>query len=134
LDIAPRAAGAAEAPSLLAYDRDHINELLNALVQLDEQVGQPVPKRRLTGGIVGIEIAPERVVETGRFLRDVLGFELLSCISGVDMIEHLESIYEFRSISRNWLVQMRVKTPSNDPRIPSLVSVYSSANWLERET
>ena len=134
MDIAPRAAGAAEAPSLLAYDRDHINELLNALAQLDEQVGQPVPKRRLNGGIVGIEIAPERVVETGRFLRDVLGFELLSCISGVDMIEHLESIYEFRSISSNWLVQMRVKTPSNDPRIPSLVSVYSSANWLERET
>ncbi|HEU4784999.1 MAG TPA: NADH-quinone oxidoreductase subunit C, partial [Ktedonobacterales bacterium] len=133
MDIAPRAAGVAEAPSLLAYDRDHINELLNTLAQLDEQVGQPVPKRRLNGGIVGIEIAPERVVETGRFLRDVLGFEMLSCISGVDMIEHLESIYEFRSISRNWLVQMRVKTPSNDPRIPSLVSVYSSANWLERE-
>jgi hypothetical protein len=78
LDIAPRAAGAAEAPSLLAYDRDHINELLNALAQLDEQVGLPVPKRRLNGGIVGIEIAPERVVDTGRFLRDVLGFELLS--------------------------------------------------------
>jgi hypothetical protein len=59
---------------------------------------------------------------------------MLSCISGVDMIEHLESIYELRSISRNWLVQMRVKTPSDDPQIQSLVSVYSSANWLERET
>ncbi len=134
MDIAPRAAGATSAPSLLAYDRDHINELLNALAQLDEQVGQPVPKRRLNDGIVGIEIAPELVVETGRFLHDVLAFEMLTSIAGVDMIEHLESIYAFRSISRNWLVQMRVKTPSNDPQIQSLVSVYSSANWLERET
>jgi NADH/F420H2 dehydrogenase subunit C len=134
LDIAPRAAGATGAPSLLAYDRDHINELLNALAQLDEQVGQPVPKRRLNAGIVGIEIAPEQVVETGRFLHDVLGFEMLTSVAGVDMVEHLESIYEVRSLSRNWLLQIRVKTPISDPQIPSLVGVYTSANWLERET
>lgn len=134
MDIAPRAAGATGAPSLLAYDRDHINDLLSVLAQLDEQVGQPVAKRRLTAGMVGIEIAPTYVVETGRFLHDVLGFEMLTSVSGVDMVEHLESVYHFRSISNNWLLQMRVKTPSNDPLIPSLVSIYASANWLERET
>ena len=106
----------------------------NALAEVDEQVGQPVPKRRLNEGIVGIEIAAERLVEAGRFLRDGLGFEMLTCVSGVDMIDHLESIYHFRSISHNWLVQMRVKTPHDDPQIQSLVSVYASANWLERET
>lgn len=134
MDIAPRAAAQTGAPSLLAYDRDHINDLLTALAQLDEQAGQPLPKRRLNAGIVGIDVEPERVLETVRFLRDTLGFEMLTCISGVDMIEHLESIYHLRSISNNWLVQMRVKTPADDPRIPSLVSMYSSANWLERET
>ena len=134
MDIAPRATGAPAAPSLLAYDRDHINELLGALAQLDEQASQPVPKQRLNAGIVGIEIAPERVVEVGRFLRDTLGFEMLTCVSGVDMVEHLESIYHFRSISHNWLLQMRVKAPLENPLIPSLVGVYSSANWLERET
>ena len=134
MDIAPRAAGTTGAPSLLAYDRDHVNSLLNALAQLDGQVGQPVPKRRLNAGIVSIEIASEQVVEAGRFLRDVLGFEMLTSVSGVDMIEHLETIYHFRSISHNWLVQMRVKTAHDDPQIPSLVSLYESANWLERET
>ena len=134
MDIAPRATGAPAAPSLLAYDRDHINELLGALAQLDEQASQPVPKQRLNAGIVGIEIAPERVVEVGRFLRDTLGFEMLTSVSGVDMIEHVEAIYHIRSISHNWLLQMRVKTASDNPQIPSLVGVYPSANWLERET
>lgn len=134
MDIAPSVAGAAGAPSLLAYDRDHINELLNAIGQLDEQVGQPIPKRRLSAGIVGIEVTPERVIEVGRFLHDVLGFEMLTSVSGVDMIEHLESVYHFRSLSHNWLLQMRVKTSSTDPQIPSLVGIYQSANWLERET
>ena len=134
MDIAPRATGAPAAPSLLAYDRDHVNELLTALAQLDEQVGRPVPKQRLNAGIVGVEIAPERVVEVGRFLRDTLGFEMLTSVSGVDMIEHVEAIYHIRSISHNWLLQMRVKTASDNPQIPSLVGVYPSANWLERET
>ena len=134
MDIAPRATGAPAAPSLLAYDRDHVNELLTALAQLDEQVGRPVPKQRLNAGIVGVEIAPERVVEVGRFLRDTLGFEMLTSVSGVDMVEHVEAIYHIRSISHNWLLQMRVKTASDNPQIPSLVGVYPSANWLERET
>ena len=136
MDIAPRATGAAQtqAPSLLAYDRDHINELLSALAQLDAQVGQPVPKQRLNAGIVGVEIAPERIIEAARLLRDTLGFEMLTSISGVDMVEHLESIYHFRSLSHNWLLQMRVKTASDNPQIPSLVGIYPSANWLERET
>lgn len=134
MDITPRAAAPAEAPSLLPYDRDHINELLNTLVQLDEHLGQPVPKRRLNAGIVGIEIEQERVVDAGRFLHDLLGCEMLTSISGVDMIEHLETIYHFRSLSHNWLVQMRVKLAHDNPQIPSLVSIYSSANWLERET
>ncbi|HEX5441620.1 MAG TPA: hypothetical protein VFW76_12100, partial [Ktedonobacterales bacterium] len=76
MDIAPRATGAPAAPSLLAYDRDHINELLSALAQLDEQVGQPVPKQRLNAGIVGVEIAPERIIKAARLLRDTLGFEM----------------------------------------------------------
>ena len=134
MDIAPRATGAPAAPSLLAYDRDHVNELLTALAQLDEQVGRPVPKQRLNAGIVGVEIAPERVVEVGRFLRDTLGFEMLTSVAGVDMVEHVEAIYHIRSISHNWLLQMRVKTASDNPQIPSLVGVYPSANWLERET
>lgn len=134
MDIAPRATGAPAAPSLLAYDRDHVNELLTALAQLDEQAGRPVPKQRLNAGIVGVEIAPERVVEVGRFLRDTLGFEMLTSVSGVDMVEHVEAIYHIRSISHNWLLQMRVKTASDNPQIPSLVGVYPSANWLERET
>ena len=50
------------------------------------------------------------------------------------MVEHLESIYHFRSHQPNWLVQVRVKTAHDDPQIPSLVSLYPSANWLERET
>jgi NADH/F420H2 dehydrogenase subunit C len=85
------------------------------------------------GGGVGIELPPEALVATARFVRDTLGFEMLTCISGVDMLDHLDSVYHFRSISHNWLLQIRVSLPADNPAIESLVGLYSSANWLERE-
>ena len=120
-------------PSLDAYSTDNINELLSALGQLDESAGQAVPKRRLPAGMVGIEVPRERLVDVSRVLRDSLSFDMLTCVSGVDMVDHIESVYHFRSLSRNWLLQVRVKLPNDDPSVDSLFSLYPSANWLERE-
>ncbi len=111
-----------------------VGELLRGLGQLDEALGTTVPKTRMNGGIVGIEVGRDQLLDAARVLRDRLGFDMLTCVSGVDMIEHLESVYHFRSISRNWLLQVRVKTPTETPEIDSLFSLYPSANWLERET
>ena len=74
-----------------------------------------------------------QLLDVARVLRDSLGFEMMTCVSGVDMVDHLESLYHFRSLRNNWLLQIRVKVPSENPRVPSLVSIYPSANWLERD-
>lgn len=120
-------------PSLEAYDTEHINALLSLLGQVDEAAGQPVPKQRLPEGMVGIEVPGERLVDVARVLRDALGFDMLTCVSGVDMVDHIESVYHFRALNRNWLLQARVKLPSESPAVDSLVGLFPSANWLERE-
>lgn len=121
------------APSLLAFDNEHISALLGELAQLDTVVGNEVPKRRLSGGCVGIEIPPAKLLDAAQVLRDSLGFDMLTCVSAVDMVDHVESVYHFRSIGRNYLLQVRVTAPSDAPEVDSLVSLYPSANWLERE-
>ncbi len=131
MDLVPQAANGT--PSLLAFDNEHINALLGELAQLDTVLGHEIPKRRLTGGCVGIEVPREQLLDAARTLRDTLGFDMLTCVSGVDMVDHLESVYHFRSIGRNYLLQVRVQMPSDSPDVDSLVSIYSSANWLERE-
>ncbi len=131
---APQGGQQAGRPNLIAYNRDHINELLSQLAALDTLVGQPVPKTRMNGGIVGIEVARERLLEAVQVLRDQLGFSLLACVTGVDMIDHLESIYHLRNLEQNWLLQLRVKLPLDDPAVDSLVGLYPAANWHERET
>jgi NADH/F420H2 dehydrogenase subunit C len=134
MDIIPHLSAPAEPPSLRAFDRDHIAELVEDLSsRLPEIVGHPVPVTRMGGGGVGIEVPPPSLLATARFLRDTLGFDMLTSVSGVDMIDHLDSVYHLRSLSRNWLLQIRVSLPPDAPEVDSLVGLYPSANWLERE-
>jgi len=121
-------------PNLIAYSRDHINDLLSQLAALDVLVGQAIPKIRMNGGAVGIEVPREHLLEVVQVLRDQVGFNLLSCVTGVDLIDHLQSLYHLRNLERNWLLQLRVKLPLDDPSVDSLVSLYPAANWHERET
>jgi NADH/F420H2 dehydrogenase subunit C len=130
----PQLSAPVEPPSLRAFDRDHVAELVEDLTsRLPDLAGGPVAITRMAGGVVGATLPPAALVETARFLRDTLGFEMLTCVSGVDMGDHVDSIYHLRSISRNWLLQLRVSLPADAPEVPSVVSIYPSANWLERE-
>lgn len=134
--VTPRTSGseAPEAANLIAFDREHLNDLLSQLNRLDEIAGQPIPKKTLRNGIIAIEVAPANLLDCARAIRDEIGFEMLTSVSGVDMIDHLESIYHFRAIQKYGLLQVRVAVPTEAPDVVSLVSLYPSANWLERET
>lgn len=134
--VTPRKSGAesTDIPNLIAFDRDHLNDLLSQLKRLDEIAGQPVAKKTLRNGIIAVDVSAANLLESARALRDEIGFEMLTSVSGVDMIDHIESIYHFRALQNNWLLQVRVALPNEAPDVVSLVSLYPSANWLERET
>lgn len=135
MDLVPGKTAPADLASANAFDSaEHVGALLKRLELLDQAIGGAVPKRRMNGGIVGIEVSREQLLLAATVLRDQLNFEMLTCVSGADMIEHLESLYHLRSISQNWLLQVRVKLPNDQPEVDSLVAIYPSANWLERET
>jgi NADH/F420H2 dehydrogenase subunit C len=130
MDLAPRNG---DSVSLVAFDREHIGQLLDALTAVDTVAGQPVPWTRMGGGAVGVEVPRERLVEVARTLRDALGFDMLTCVTGVDFVDHIQSIYHFRALAPNWLLQVRVRLSAEQPEVDSLIGLYPSANWLERE-
>jgi NADH-quinone oxidoreductase subunit C len=73
-------------------------------------------------------------------LRDepALRFEMCMGVSGVHFLEdkgrELHAVYPFLSITHNRRVRVEVTCPDDDPRIPSIVSVYPANDWHERET
>ncbi len=82
----------------------------------------------------------ERLPEVAARLRNdpALAFELCTGVSGVhypqDAGGELHAVYHLLSITHNRRVRLEVSAPDADPHIPSLVGVYPTCNWHERET
>src|SRR3990172_2178872 len=63
-----------------------------------------------------------------------LAFDFLRCVSGVDWLTELESVYMLRSHRHGFGVLIKVRCPYEDSHVPTVSHLWASANWLERET
>jgi NADH/F420H2 dehydrogenase subunit C len=131
MDLVPRTQNV---PSATKGYRDQNAALMRDLAPIARITGQPVAAKTLRGDYLNLEVDRTHLVAVCRFLRDQLNFDLLSCISGVDMLDHLETVYHLRSLTRGQLLQLKVRLDSEKPEVDSVVSVWPTANWLERET
>lgn len=131
MDLVPSVKG----PSLAKGGyRDQNAALARDLAPIAQITGQALTPKTLKGEFLSLDIERTNLVAVCRFLRDQLGFDLLSCISGVDMLDHLECVYHVRALARNQLLQVKVRLEHEQPEVDSVVAVWSTANWLERET
>jgi NADH-quinone oxidoreductase subunit C len=63
-----------------------------------------------------------------------LAFDYLRCLSGVDWLTELESVYMLYSFRHRHGIIIKVRCPYEDPHIPSVSHLWAAANWHERET
>jgi NADH:ubiquinone oxidoreductase subunit C len=86
-----------------------------------------------------VSISPQKIKDVGTFLRDTLGFDHISTVSGVDWIakNELEVIYFIGSSSsgqEDFIIALSERAPRNNPVVPSLIDVWRGADYNERET
>ena len=129
-------------PSLKALNSQEIESLLiaefgeNAIQGSDHEVRQPY-----------LHISPEFLQQVCLWLRDQKGlyFDMLSCLTGVDLgskegkigvLYHLYSIPYGHSIVLKCFVSRELDGADSSqslPIIPSVTSIWPTANWHERE-
>ncbi len=63
-----------------------------------------------------------------------LAFDYLRCLSGVDYLTELETVYHFYSFKRRHGVAIKVRCPYEDPHVPTVNHLWHTASWHERET
>src|SRR5439155_7995372 len=91
-------------------------------------------------GELTMYVKREHLVQLCRTLRDDPGlrFELLSSVSGVDygvdVPQRLHSVYHFTSMTYRRRIRLEVTLDVEDAHVPSLVGIYPTADWQERET
>ncbi|MCW2831368.1 MAG: NADH-quinone oxidoreductase subunit [Aeromicrobium sp.] len=68
----------------------------------------------------------------------VLRFEFCSSVSGVhfphETGRELHVVYHLLSMTHNRRIRLEVTAPEGDPHVPSVVPIYPTADWQERET
>ena len=115
-------------------------ELVTALPHFDSSADKAIDKIVVAHDEMTIYVHPSELVSVARTLRDEPGlrFELCLGVSGVHYPNQtgaeLHAVYHFRSITHNRRVRVEVVAADSHPHIPSIVSVYPTNDWHERET
>lgn len=127
-----------------------------ALALLQQRVPEAVVGFELGGRHPFIRVAPQGLLAAGRLLRDDPSTRLECChlISGVDwparkpgetaeleVVYHLVSYafpsdpaYRARKDKNDPWVALKVRVPREKPELPSVMSLWTGADWHERET
>lgn len=82
-------------------------------------------------------VDPKDLPKIVSFLKenDETKLDYLSSITGADYLEYLESVYHLYSIKKkHGPITLRIRVPRDNPRVPSIVSIYKGAEFQERET
>jgi NADH-quinone oxidoreductase subunit C len=92
-------------------------------------------------GELTLYVKREAILDVCRTLRDdpALRFEMCAGVSGVDYLDdatgrRLHAVYHLLSMTYRRRIRLEVSVTVEDPHVPSVTSVYPTANWHERET
>ena len=113
-----------------------------ALRELGEFVraalGGAVESAELAGGELVVRADRAQIVKVLGFLRDDPNcqFKVLVDVTAVDYPqrpERFDIVYNLLSLRQNARIRVKVRAGEDTP-VPSVVGVFSAANWFERET
>jgi NADH-quinone oxidoreductase subunit D/NADH-quinone oxidoreductase subunit C/D len=86
-------------------------------------------------GYEGYIVKAGNLIEFATALRDDLGYDFLSSVTGVDYLPNqmMEVVYHAYNSLGGGALTFKVQVPRENPVIPSLVSLYPGADFQERE-
>ncbi|MGH3095027.1 MAG: NADH-quinone oxidoreductase subunit C [Streptosporangiales bacterium] len=116
------------------------DEVADALEAAYDDLPAAIEQVIVHRGEITFHVRREHLLRFVRTLRDDPGlkFEVCSGVSGVhypqDTGRELHAVYHFLSITHNRRIRVEAACGDADPHVPSIVDVYPTNNWHERET
>ncbi len=88
-------------------------------------------------GFEGYLVKAEHLIEFATAIRDEMGYDFLSSLTGVDYLSgeqsFLEVVYHVYRSTGGGALNFKVQVPREAPILPSLVGLYPGADFQERE-
>ena len=118
----------------------YFDEVVDALEAAFPAFADAIERVVVDRGELTLHITPGRIAQVCQLLRDdpALRFELCSSVSGVDygteVPQRLHAVYHLTSMTYRRRIRLEVAVDVDDAHVPSVVEVYPTADWHERET
>ncbi len=107
-----------------------------AVIKLKEKFASSVLDVMEFRGEVTVTVKKEEVIEICKFLKEDLQFNLLTDVTAVDYFgkdPRFMVVYNLYSIPNKDRLRLKAPVAESDTTIDSVVPLWNSANWLERE-
>ncbi|WP_018252580.1 NADH-quinone oxidoreductase subunit C [Salinispora mooreana] len=117
----------------------YFDEVADALEEAYPAFGEAIEKVVVDRGELTLHIRSERIAEVCQVMRDDLSlrFELCSSVSAVDYLgadtRRLHVVYQLTSMTYRRQVRLEAAVSAEEPHLPSVTSIYPTADWQERE-
>ena len=111
--------------------------LIDVAEHAAENLGDDIISHELINDEVVLTAKTDSIIKVLQFLRDdsECEFKMLVSLCGVDYPERekrFEVVYNMLSLTQNNRMRVKIQAGEED-FVPSVVSVFSTANWFERE-
>ena len=118
-----------------------MENLLNIISeQLNAKFGHDILHAEQQYDFPVFTVKRERIVDIITFLYNEsdLSFQFLTTLCGIHYPDNkgqeLGVIYHLHSLTKNYRIRIKIFFSVNDPEVPTLTGIFSTANWMERET
>ena len=107
--------------------------------RIRDRFGSSVVRAEVTWGETTVFVRPESVYDIVRYLQDDASeqYDYLSDVTAVeyrDLELPLQVVWHIRSLPYRRFLRLKAEIPKGAPlRVPSVMPIYSGADWLERE-
>ncbi len=105
--------------------------------QLTEKFGEQLLFENPHGTLT-ITFQAEQILKVLLYLKEELGFNFLTFLSGVHFPDRKEEelgvIYQMHNLIENFRLRLKVFVPISKPDVFTATQLFPGANWMERET
>jgi len=121
----------------MADAQSNIQNLLALGESVTKELGEVILSNQIIGEELVLNVDRDAIVKVLTFLRDDVNcqFKMLVELCGVDYPERkdrFDVVYCLLSLTLNQRIRVKIQTDV-DVAVPSVVEVFSAANWWERE-
>jgi NADH-quinone oxidoreductase subunit C len=108
--------------------------------KLRENFGDNIISAEMMRDFPVFTIKRDKIVDVIKYLYDEpeMEFRFLTDLCGIHFPDNkgqeLGVIYHLHKMPKNWRIRLRIFFSVDDAVVPTLTTVFSAANWMERET